>query len=38
MYSNQQLSTADVDALIQALRENTAALNAPATVMVQGKE
>jgi hypothetical protein len=38
MYSKQQLSTADVDALIQALRENTAALNAPATVMVQGKE
>jgi hypothetical protein len=37
MYSKGQLSAKDVDALIKALKDNTAALNAPATVMVQSK-
>ncbi|RDE12114.1 MAG: hypothetical protein C4K49_10555 [Candidatus Thorarchaeota archaeon] len=37
MYAKNQLSTKDVDALIKALKDNTAALNAPATVTVQSK-
>lgn len=35
MYSTGQLSTKDIDLLIRALQENTAALTAPSTVLVQ---